>query len=208
MPKALVEDYLEQEPGTRAFLDELQKLAAEGRHDEVRDRLRDFADHSQGAFFTVALSLGGTAQFFADVEAQMDPATGEKLRDLEESYGNLAEEFSIVRSEQTQNRLNPITSLSASTTYESEEEVPLVEYTPLSGDRELFDSRESPEEVLQAAHFLVQATTDALEQATEHDQKVNTEELSALIDRREELEMELSRLRDQIDELRRTPVDE
>jgi archaellum component FlaC len=208
MPKALVEDFLEQEAGTRAFLDELQRLAAEGRHDEVRDRLRDFADHSQGAFFTVALSLGGTAQFFADVEAQMDAATGEKLRDLEETYGTLADEFSIVRSEQTQNRLNPVTSLSASTTYESEEEVPLVEYTPLSGDLELFDSRESPEEVLQAAHFLVQATTDALEQATEHDQAVNTEELSALIDRRDELEMELSRLRDQIDELRRTPVDE
>src|SRR6056297_333103 len=68
MPKALVEDFLEQEAGTRAFLDELQKLAAEGRHDEVRDRLRDFAEHSQGAFFTVALSLGGTAQTQRDGE--------------------------------------------------------------------------------------------------------------------------------------------
>jgi len=208
MPKALVEDFLDQEAGTRAFLDELQQLAAEGRYAEVRDRLRAFAEHSQGAFFTVALSLRGTAQFFADVEAQMDTEVGDKLRDLEETYGTLADEFSIVRNEQTQDRLNPVTSLSASTTYEAEEEVPLVEYTLLSGEKELFDSRESPEEVLQAAHFLVQSTTDALDAAMEDNLTVNTEELSALIDRREELESELSRLRNQIDELRRTPVDD
>jgi len=208
MPKALVEDFLEQEAGTRAFLDELQKLAAEGRHDEVRDRLRAFAEHSQGAFFTVALSLGGTAQFFADVEAQMDTETGEILRGLEDTYGTLADEFSIVRTEQTQDRKNPVTSMSASTTYRDEEEVPLIEYTPLSGELSLAESRESPEEVLQVAHFLVQSTTDALEVALDEDQTVNTEELSSLIDRREELEMELSTLRDQIDELRRTPIDD
>jgi len=208
MPKALVEDFLEQESGTRAFLDELQKLAAEGRHGAVRERLRDFAAHSQGAFFTVALSLGGTAQFFADVEAQMDVETGEKLRDLEATYGTLAEEFSIVRTEQTQNRKNPVTSLSATTSYDAEEEVPLVEYQPLSGEVELYEGRESPEELLQGAHFLVQATTDALEATLESEQAVNTEELSALIDRREELESELTTLRNQIDELRRTPVDD
>jgi len=208
MPKALVEDFLAQEAGTRAFLDELQKLAAEGRHGEVRERLRAFADHSQGAFFTVALSLGGTAQFFADVEAQMDAETGEKLRDLEATYGTLADEFSIVRTEQTQNRLNPVTSLSASTEYEPEESVPLIEFQPLSGDVPLYEGRESPEEVLQIAHFLVQSTTESLEHALDGDRQVNTEELSALIDRREDLESELSRLRDRIDELRRTPVDD
>ncbi|MFB6163794.1 MAG: hypothetical protein ABEJ31_01400 [Haloarculaceae archaeon] len=208
MPKALVAEYLEREAGTRAFLDELQKLAAEGRYGEVRERLRDFAEHSQGAFFTVALSLGGTAQFFADVEAQMGAEVGEKLRDLESTYGTLAEAFNVVRTEQTTDRLNPVTSVSASTSYHAEEEVPLVTYSPLSGELELHESRESPEEVLQVAHFLVQATTDALDGALENDRPVNTEELSALIDRREELESELSTLRDQIDELRRTPVDE
>jgi hypothetical protein len=208
MPKALVEDFLDQEPGTRTLLDELQKLAAEGRHDEVRERLRDFAAQSQGAFFTVALSLSGTAQFFADVEAQMDAAVGEKLRDLDETYGTLAEPFGIVRTEQTQNRLNPVTSMNASTTYEADEEVPLVQYAPLSGSVELYESRESPEEVLQVTHFLAQATTDALDAALENDRPVNTEELSALIDRREDLESELSKLRDQIDQLRRTPVED
>lgn len=208
MPKALVEDFLEQEAGTRAFLDELQKLAAEGRRERVRERLREFAEHSQGAFFAVGLSLSGTAQFFADVEAQMDAETGDKLRELPETYGTLAEEFRIIRREQTQNRRNPVTSLSASTTYHSDEEVPLVDYSPMSGELELYDSRESPEEVLQLAHFLVQSTTDALGAALDNDRMVNTEELSGLIDRREELESELSKLRDQIDELRRTPVDD
>lgn len=208
MPKALVEDFLEQEAGTRAFLDELQKLAAEGRYAEVRERLREFAEHSQGAFFTVALSLGGTAQFFADVEAQMGTEVGEKLRDLEATYGTLAEECNVVRTEQTKNRLNPVTSVGVSTSYRTDEEVPLVSYTPLSGEVPLSESRESPEEVLQVASFLVQATTDALDDALEADRTINTEELSTLIDRREELESELSRLRDQIDQLRRTPLEE
>ena len=208
MPKALVEDFLQQEAGTRTFLGDLQKLAAEGRYGEVRERLREFADHSQGAFFTVALSLDGTAQFFADVEAQMGAEVGEKLRDLEATYGTLAEECNVVRTEQTRNRLNPVTSVGVSTSYRAEEEVPLVSYTPLSGEVPLSESRESPEEVLQVASFLVQATTDALDDTLEADRNVNTEELSALIDRREDLESDLGRLRDRIDELRRTPVDE
>lgn len=208
MPKSIVEDFLDQEAGTRAFLDDVQRLAAEGRYESVRERLRRFAENSQGAFFTVALSLGGSAQFFADVEAQMGAEVGDRLRDLEETYGTLSEEFDIVRMEQTQDRHNPVTSMSVSTTYRAEEETPLVEYAPLSGDLTLTESRESPEEVLQVAGFLVQATTDALEVSLENDQQVNTEELSALIDRRDDLESELGKLRDRIDELRRTPVDE
>jgi hypothetical protein len=208
MPKSIVEDFLAKEPGTRAFLDDLQRLAAEGRDGEVRERLRGFADSSQGAFFTVALSLGGSAQFFADVEAQMGADVGATLRELETAYGTLSEEFDIVRMEQTQDRHNPVTGMSVSTTYRTEEETPLVEYAPLSGAVTLAESRESPEEVLQVAGFLVQATTDALEAALDGDQPVNTEELSALIDRREDLESDLGALRDRIDELRRTPVDE
>jgi predicted transcriptional regulator len=46
---------------------------------------------------------------------------------------------------------------------------------------------------------------DEVDSAMERDYSVNTEELSALIDRQEELESELNTLRDQIDELRRKP---
>jgi uncharacterized protein (UPF0335 family) len=45
-----------------------------------------------------------------------------------------------------------------------------------------------------------------LEASLEQEHSVNTEELSGLIDRREELESELDHLRTQIDELRRRPV--
>ena len=100
-----------------------------------------------------------------------------------------------------------MTELDARTTYVAEEEVPAIRYTPRSGEVDLFTGKGSPEEVLQFASYLVQATTDSLDSAMEHEYSVNTEELSALIDRQEELEGELDRLRDQIDELRRTPVD-
>ncbi len=59
---------------------------------------------------------------------------------------------------------------------------------------------------MRVASDLTSATTDALDVAMDNDYSVNTEELSALIDRREELETELSKLRDQLDELQRTPV--
>jgi uncharacterized protein (UPF0335 family) len=52
------------------------------------------------------------------------------------------------------------------------------------------------------------ASTDALEVAMDKDHSVNTEELSELIDRREDLETSLSRLRDDLDDLRRTPVED
>ena len=55
------------------------------------------------------------------------------------------------------------------------------------------------------ATFLVQATTDALAYVLEHDETVNTEELSALIDQREQLESDLRTLQARIDDLRRTP---
>lgn len=206
MPRILVEEFLEREAGTRALLDELEKLQLQGEDEEVRERIRTLAENDQSVFFTVAFSLAGSKQFFGDVEAQLGVQAADRLRDLAESYPALAEPFSVVRTEQARNRKNPITGLEATTTYRSDEEVPLIEYAPHSSAVELYTGRESPEEVLQFATYLVQATTDALDAALENDQSVNTDELSCLIDRREELESELGQLRDQIDELRRQPV--
>jgi len=207
MPRVLVEEFLAREEGTRALLDDLERLTLEGDHDAVRERIRDLADNNRNVFYAVALSLTGSKQFYGDVEAQLGVEAADVLRDLGETYPALAEPFAVVRTEQTRDRHNPITELEARTTYVEEEEVPAVRYTPKSGDVELFTGKGSPEEVLQFASYLVQATTDSLDSSLDRDYSVNTEELSALIDRQEELEAELDQLRDQIDELRRTPVD-
>jgi hypothetical protein len=207
MPRVIVEEFLAREEGTRALLDQLERLTLEGDHDAVRGRIRDLADNNRNVFYAVALSLTGSKQFYGDVEAQLGVEAADVLRDLGETYPALAEPFAVVRTEQTRDRHNPVTELEARTTYVEEEEVPAVRYTPKSGDVELFTGKGSPEEVLQFASYLVQATTDSLDSAMDRDYSVNTEELSALIDRQEELEAELDQLRDQIDELRRTPVD-
>lgn len=208
MPRLLVEEFLEREAGTRALLDDLERLALQGDYREVRERIRSLAETNRSVFYTLAFSLAGSQQFFGDVEAQLGVEAADRLRDLAETYPALAEPFGVVRTERARDRHNPVTGLEATTTHHDDEEVPLVEYTPHSGDVELYTGRESPEEVLQFATYLVQATTDALDAALEDDRTVNTDELSCLIDRREELESELSRLRDQIDELRRRPVEE
>ncbi|PSP53852.1 hypothetical protein BRC67_00725 [Halobacteriales archaeon QH_3_68_24] len=187
VPRVLVEELLAREEGTRALLDDLERLTLEGDHGTVRERIRDLAEHNQDVFYAVALSLTGSKQFYGDVEAQLGVEAADVLRDIGETYPALAEPFGVVRTEQTRDRHNP--------------------YTPRSGEVDLFPGKGSPEEVLQFASYLVQATTDSLDSAMEHEYSVNTEELSALIDRQEELEGELDRLRDQIDELRRTPVD-
>jgi predicted nuclease with TOPRIM domain len=206
MPQVLVEEFLEREEGTRALLDELEKQRLEGKDETVRERVRAFAESNGSVFYTVALSLSGSKQFYGDVEAQLGVEAADRLRDLGETYATLAEPFGVVRTEHTHDRRNPVTGLRATTTYRSEEEVPIVEYAPQSGDVELFEGRGSPEEVLQFASYLVQSTTDSLDSALDRDYSVNTEELGSLIDRQEELESELGRLRDQIDELRRKPV--
>jgi hypothetical protein len=206
LPGALVEEYLDREQGTRALLDELEQLALEGDHEAVRERIRGLAEENAGVFFAVALSLTGSKQFFGDVEAQLDVTAADRLRELPETYPTLVEPFSIVRTEQSHDRYNPVTGLSTTTTYHAEEEVPLIRYGMQSGDVTLVEATESPQEVLQVATYLVQSTTDSLEAAIEQEHSVNTEELSGLIDRREELETELDQLRDLIDELRRRPV--
>ncbi|QLH82854.1 hypothetical protein [Halosimplex pelagicum] len=206
MPRVLVEEFLEREEGTRALLDDLERETLEGNHEVVRERIRDLAENNQHVFYAVALSLSGSKQFYGDVEAQLGVEAADVLRDLGDTYPALAEPFGVVRTEQTRERRNPVTELEATTTYHGEAEVPVVSYTPKSGAVDLFEGQGSPEEVLQFASYLVQATTDSLDSALDHDYSVNTEELGALIDRQEELESELGRLRDQIDELRRTPV--
>jgi len=206
MPRAIVEEFLDRERGTRALLDELEKLAIEGRTDELHDRIERLAANDEAVFYTVAFSLADSAQFFGDVEAQLDVTAADQLRDLAETYPALAEPFAIVRTEFSEDRKNPVTDVSYSVSYHRGIESPIVTYRPLSGDRELYESRATPSEVLQTAGDLVAATTDALDVALDSDHSVNTEELSELIDRREELESELSRLRDDLDELRRKPV--
>jgi len=205
MPGAIVEAYLDRERGVRALLDELEALAVQGDHAAVRERIRAFAANDRATFFAVALALTNSAHFFGDVESQLDVGAADALRDLAETYPTLAEPFGIVRMEVAGDRHNPVTGLDVTTTYDDEQEVPLVAYTANSGAVELFESRGSPQEVLSTATYVVQATNDALEAAMAEDHPVNTDELSELIDRREELESELSVLRDRIDALRRSP---
>ena len=208
MPGAIVEAFLEREEGVRALLEELEKLTIEGRHETVRERLRNLADSDESVFYTVAFSLTNSRQFFGDVEAQLDVTAADRLRDLADTYPSLAEPFNIVRTERAEDRLNPVTDTSYTVTYHHSVEAPMITYSPLSGDQELYESRGTPGEVLRVSTDLAAATTDALDVALENDFSVNTEELSTLIDRREELETELSKLRDQLDALRRKPVEE
>ena len=206
MPGAIVEAFLERERGTRALLDELEMLAVEGRHGEVRERVRSLAENDEAVFYTVAFSLSRSRQFFGDVEAQVGVTAADRLRELAETYRSLTDTFAIVRTEVSEDRHNPVTDLRYTVTYHRGVESPIVRYRPLSGERELFESRGTPAEVLHLSTDLVEATTDALDVALDEDYSVNTEELSELIDSRERLESALSRLRDDLDELRRTPV--
>lgn len=206
MPGVLVEAYLQRERGTRALLDELEQLSVEGDHQAVRERIRIFAEANSKVFYTIALALTGSKHFFGDVEAQLGGVPADKLRELADTYPELADPFNLVRMEVSSDRRNPLTSLDVRTTYHAEEEVPLVAYTAYSGDVALYDYRGSPQEVLQSASYLVQATNDSLEAALQKNHSVNTDELSELIDRHERLESELNTLRDHIDELRRKPV--
>lgn len=206
LPGILAEEYIERESGIRALLDDLDRQALEGKHDQVRDRIRQLAESEQGVFFTVALSLSGSKTFFGDVESQLDVTAADRLRELSDRYPALVEPFSLVRSEQAHDRLNQVTDIEMTTSYHSEEELPLIHYTVSSGEVDLYEGCDSPEAVLDIATNYVQTTTDSLEAALDEDFSVNTEELSNLIDRREELESELDRLRSQIDELRRRPI--
>jgi hypothetical protein len=208
MPGAIVEEFLRRERGTRGLLDDLERLALEGDHGAVRDRIRSFAESDRGVFFAVALALTNSKHFFGDVESQLGVEPADRLRDLAETYPTLAEPFALVRMEVASDRKNPTTGMDVTTTYHREEEVPLVGHTVYSGEVELYESRGSPSEVLGTAGQLVEATSDALEAALRQDHSVNTDELSDLIERRERLESELNGLRDRIDELRRTPVGE
>jgi hypothetical protein len=206
MPGALVEEFLRCERGTRALLDELETLAIEGKHDQLRERIRTFAENSEEVFYTVALALTDSKHFFGDVEAQLGVRPADTLRELADTYERLAEPFNIVRMEVSSDRRNPVTTLDVTTAYHAEENVPIVAYTARSGEMDLYDSRGSPQEILQTANYLVQATNDSLEFALSENHSVNTDELSELIDRHERLESELNTLRDHIDALRRKPI--
>ncbi|MFB6232821.1 MAG: hypothetical protein ABEH61_01040 [Haloarculaceae archaeon] len=206
MPGAIVEEFLRRERGVRALLDDLERLALEGEHERVRDRIRTFAESDRGVFFAVALGLADSKHFFGDVESQLGVEPADTLRDLAATYPSLAEPFSIVRMEVASDRKNPVTGMDVTTTYHSDEEVPLVAYSLHSGEVTLAESRGSPPELLETADQLVAATNDALEAALRQGHSVNTDELSEIIERREHLESELDELRDRIDDLRRTPV--
>lgn len=208
IPAAIVEAYLERERGTTALLDDLEKLAVEGREEEVCERIRALAEADEAVFYTVAFSLAGADTFFGDVEAALGGTVADRLRELAETYPTLAEPFAVVRTEVSENRKNPVTDTSYSVSYHHGLEAPVVTYSPLSGRRALYESRGTPSELLHLAADLVTASTDALEVAMDNDQSVNTEELSELIDRREALESSLSRLRDDLDDLRRTPIED
>ena len=207
VPDSLVEAFLDHEHGTVALLDDLEARALAGEAEAVREKIRGFAAEHRDVFFAVALALEADDGVFADLESRFDEETVSKLRDLSDRYPSLSEPFALVRLEVSKERTNPVTTIDVTTTYSPTEEVPIIEYSAYSGDVKLYEHRGTPQEVLQSAGYLLQATNDSLSAALDQDRSVNTDELSALIDRREKLESELSTLRDNLDELRRKPVD-
>jgi hypothetical protein len=200
-PRSFVEPFLARERAAREVLDELSADLLVGEAEAVRERLRELAETDHGTFLTCCLCCNGNDQFFADVAEQFDDDTADRLRELGETYEGLADEFRIVRDEVDMGRENPITRVGFSGSYREREQVPLIRYQLYSGEVELLASRESPDEVLQVASFLVGATSDTLENAVEHEDTVNTEELSDLLDRRDDLERRLGELEDILDEL-------
>lgn len=207
-PGSFVTAFLDRERATRATLEEIDEALLVGDGAAARERVRELAEHSYGTFLTVCLSLNGVEAFFEDVADQLGEATAERLRDLGEEYDALATEFRLVRDEVDRGRENPVTDLGFGATYSESEATPLVRYRLNSGAVELLEAREAPAEVLRVAAMLVGATTETLENAIEHGDPVDTDELSALIDRRDDLEGRLLDLEDHIDELRHQPVEE
>lgn len=203
---AVVESFLEREEGVWELLAELEALALRGEHDVVRERIRAFAQADGEAFFSVALALTDSEHFFGDVESQLGVEPADALREVAETHPELARPFTVVRMEVIEDRHNPVTGLDVTTSYDAESQLPMVEYTAHSGNLALHRTRESPAEVLATALYVIQATNDALEAAVAGSHAVNTDELSALIDRREELEGELEALRDRIDDVRGAPA--
>jgi hypothetical protein len=208
MPQSLVEDFLAQEAGVEALLDELEKLVAEGRYEDVRARIRNFADASPGAFFAVALSLSGSSQFFADVEAQLDAAAAATLRELADDHAALEAEFGIVRTEEATDRNHPITGMSADTDFRPESDRPMVSYRPQSGDLDLYEGRAPPSDLVEIASLYLRTTADALDVISDVDSVVAVDEVNALRDRREHLEQELARLDEQIEALEQPPFED
>lgn len=207
-PGEVASAFLERERGTRALLDDLDRAALEGNHDEVRERIRSFANEDRAVFLAVALSFVGPDEYLEGVEQQLDAETAQKLENLTSEYRSLAEPFKLVKLEETNDRTNPITSIDVQTAYSREKEVPFVQYTVSSGNVELYERKGTPQEVLEAAAYIIQGTNDSLAAALDAGHSVNTDELSGLIDRHQKLEEELNTLYDHIDELRRNPIDE
>lgn len=207
-PVEVVRAYQEFRRGTHNLLDDLQRDALEGNHEDVRQRIRSFADQHRKPFFAVAYALSGNEDFFKEIKTKLDDGTARDLRELQKGYPSLVEPFHIVRMEISQNRRNPITSIDVQISYSEEEETPLVGYTVSSGDMKFHEHRGTPQEVLQTAGYFVKAANDSLETVIETDRNVNTDELSGLIDTHEHLESELNSLYDHIETLRGRPPNE
>lgn len=206
-PEAVVEAYRLNEQGVQSLLQELNSQQLEGKHQTVRERVRAFAEAEQEAFIAVTLALTSD-EFHETVESTVGHEAAAEFESLGEQYGSLAETFHLVRLETTKERLNPITSIDVRTTYEAQEELPLVGHTVSSGDATLYEFRGSASETLQLAGYVVQAANESLEAVLNTGRTVSTDELSRLIDRHQKLETELGEFYDHIDELRREPTSE
>jgi hypothetical protein len=206
-PEAVVEAYRLNEQGIRSLLRELNGQQLEGEHEAVRKRVRAFAEAEQEAFIAVTLALT-SEEFHETVESTVGPEAAAEFESVGEQFQSLAETFHLVRLEATKERFNPITSIDVKTTYEADEELPIVGHSVASGDATMYEFKGSTSETLQLAGYVVQAANESLEAVLNTGRTVSTDELSRLIDRHQKLETELGEFYDHIDELRREPAGE
>lgn len=187
-PREWVEALLEREEFVRDFLDSLAQARMSGEHEEVRERLRGFAESQPLVFEAVKRAVGDDETFITELRKQFNEdgeALEEALSTVDEfgtKYEAFRTEMDIVWMEQAYGLWNPQPEMYSVTKYNDGLSMPTLEFTLSSGDTPLTTAEMPASQSLALAEILLRRSTELLHHALENDDQVDPTEQRSVAD--------------------------
>lgn len=183
------------------LLQELKELHLRNEYSAARERINDFYDHDPDKYRAVLYTLGGSEQFFEDIEEQMSEAAVEDLEELADRYSGLWREFQAAFSEKENGKECIVTGGRLKRDYDPTDQSMLIRLTLESGDMDVLETKNSAGRIVYLADIILEAGIQGIETAVTEDLSIADNEVALIRRQAEEVSENAQQLADLVEEL-------
>jgi len=190
----MISEFHNMENEVRRILSEIRDLHLQQKYDEADQKLRNFWEARPVPFTVVLLAVLEIEDFFDDAESAFGEQEREEMLELSEQYSDLRPMFERAYLDYDEPRKDPVSGGEIGRGYDPEENVPVVEYTLLAGEKRLAETHDYPSRFVRTSYLFLDAAFDVLDDTTDDGLPISESETETIREQLEKVQKTIGKL--------------